>query len=157
MIRTTWLAAFFWIVLGAAGLYVLSRSATDYVASIASLQDLRWRVAQFVPPTDAGDGNAVIEIQNRSNLDLTISELELFLWSGNVTVAKTYGTGGLHTVRGSGRLDLPLTLVLIPAAMADARARASGQPQPWGLTGSYKVSTPLSDFNLRYQLRLETP
>ncbi|MBI5876188.1 MAG: hypothetical protein HZB53_00940 [Chloroflexi bacterium] len=155
--RSDWLAFGFWLLLGAGSLFALTQVGGDYVASIRSLRDLRWRVVRFVPPTERADGAAVIEIQNRSPLDLKISQLELFVWSGNVTVGKTYHALGERTVGAGATVELPLDLVVIPAALADARARADGKPQPWALTGSYKVTTPLSDFNLLYRLNLEMP
>ncbi len=155
--RTALLAALCWLALGVASLLVLTRLTDDYVTSIRSLQDLRWRVVRFVAPLGNADGVAEIEIQNRSRLDLKISQLELFLWSGNATVGKTYDAGGERLIRGGATLNLPLAFVINPGAMTDARARAGGQPQPWSLTGTYKVATPLSDFNLLYRLQLNLP
>lgn len=155
--RLDWRALALWLIVGAAGLYALSQTATDYVTSIRSLRDLRWRVVSFAPPGDKADGKAQIEIQNRSALDLTVSQLELYVWYGNVTVGRTYGVAGERRIAANSNLALPLDLVLNPGAMTDALSRAGGVPQAWALTGSYKVGTPLSDFNLLYRLNLEMP
>jgi len=155
--RSDWRSALLWLIVGAAALLLLSQVADDYVTSIRSLRDLRWRVAGFAPPGDTADGKAQIEIQNRSTLDLTISQLELYVWYGNVTVGRTYGEAGQRRVAANSSLTLPLDLVLNAGAMTDARARAGGNPQPWALTGSYKVGTPRSDFALLYRLNLEMP
>lgn len=155
--RASLLATLGWLALAAASLFMLARLSDDYLTSIRSLQDLRWRIVRFVPPADDGDGQAELEIQNRSRLDLTVSQLELFLWNGNVSVGKTYDAGGGRLIRGGESLGLPLALVVNAGAMADARARAAGQAPRWALTGNYKVSTPLSDFNLLYRLQLDLP
>jgi len=144
----------FWLSLAAASLFVIVRIADDYMTSIGSLQDFRWRIAQLDLPTDnALQTNIVLEIQNPSNLDLTLKELEIYLMDNNITVGKTYGRFEPRFIAAGETARVPLVIEITPAFLRDAKANARGSDQ-WRIVGSYKISTPLAENEFVYRLNM---
>ena len=146
----------FWTAVAAASLFVIARVGDDYLTSIRSLQELRWRVARFEPPApDAAETVLLLEVQNRSRLDLTLINPEIYLWYGIDTVGKTYGYNQTRTIASGTNAQIPFTLIVNSTEYAKARARTAPTANVWRLTGSYKVTTPLTDFDLLYRLQLD--
>lgn len=147
-----------WLALGALGAFAIARVAGDYVTSVRSLQDFRWRILRFAPPApDAAETVVVLEIQNGSQLDLTLINPELFLWYGIDSIGKTYGYNERHTIVSGSQAEIPFKLVINSAVYEKARARTSPPEGAWRLTGTYKITTPLTDFDLLYRLALDLP
>ncbi len=144
-----------WIVITAISLFAIVRVTDDYVTSVASLQNFRWRVAKFeTPANDSTQINLTLEVQNRSSIALSMKELEIYLWANDVTVGKTYGRFEAHTIQAGNFVRVPLVIEVSPTALRDAKTKAKGYDF-WRISGSYKVSTPLSDNDFLYRLNLD--
>src|SRR5438105_15496558 len=86
------LATFFWLILAFISTATLIRVRNEYVTTVRALQDSQWAIAQFDAPSESAErASLVLEIRNQSGLDLTLKELEVYLWLGEMTVGKTYG------------------------------------------------------------------
>ena len=148
------LSTFFWLVLALLSAATLVRVGNEYVTTVSSLQASQWAVSQFTMPADGAESTSlVLEIRNRSRLDLTVKELEVYLWLNDTTVGKTYARFEPHLVPRGVIERIPLIVELSPAVVREARAGPSGG-LPWRATGSYKISTPLTGSDFVYNLDL---
>src|SRR5438067_7964313 len=117
----------FFVLLGLAGVFVLVHVGSDYLATLASLQEFRWGVVGFAEPqAGASEAQLTLEVQNRSGLDLDFKDLEVYLWLQDKTVGKTYGRFETRTVSAHSTAHIPLTIVLDDAQLRDALAGAPG-------------------------------
>jgi len=145
----------FWLSLAVLSAATLTRAGSEYLTTINSLQDFRWAAAQFVvPPDDALRTSLSLDLQNASNIDLTVKDLEVYLWLGDTTVGKTYGRFEPHLVPHGTTERVPLVMELTPAFMRDARDKP-GSDLLWRVTGTYKVSTSLTGSDFVYHLRVD--
>jgi hypothetical protein len=149
------LSTLFWLFLAVLSTATLIRVADEYVTTVNSLQASQWAVSQFDVPADGAERtNLVLEIRNHSQLDLTVKELEVYLWLDDMTVGKTYGPFEPRLVPRGTVARVPLVIELMPAALSEARAKPAGS-LPWRATGSYKISTPLTGTAFVYYLNLD--
>lgn len=144
----------FWLFVAAASVLVIVRIADDYLTNIGSLQNFRWRIAQFDRPSDnAAQTNIVLEAQNRSNLDLTVKELEIYLWGNDITIGKTYDRFEPRFIKAGEVARVPLVIEVTASFLRDAKANAHGADQ-WRVTGSYKISTSRVENDFVYRLNI---
>ena len=144
----------FWLIVAAASLFALTRISDDYTQTIASLQKFDWRVGKFDLPAAGVDSTTLdIVIKNRSDVDLSIKDLEVYLWLNDRTVGKTYGQFVQQTVPVQQTVTLPLTIIMDTASLSDANRAANGAFF-WHISGSYKVHAPFADSDFVYRLVL---
>jgi LEA14-like dessication related protein len=145
----------FWLAVAASSLFALLRISSDYVATVTSLRDFEWRVTKLeTPQVGAARTNLEIEIRNRSNVDLPVKDLEVYLWLNEVTVGKTYGQFVTQNVQAHQAVVQPLTLEMDIASLRDA-LNNDGGVRLWHISGSYKVAAPFTDSNFVYHLMLD--
>ncbi len=142
-------------LIGLLSLFALVRVSSDYLSTINSIQNFRWRVAAFEPPTaDSTESRLTLEVQNRSNIDLDFKDLEVYLWLNDKTVGKTYGRFEARTIAAHANSHIPLTIQIDTNELRDTLAKNSGSTA-WSLTGSYKVGAPFAASDFLYRLRLD--
>ena len=145
----------FFVLLGLASVFVLVHVSSDYLGTLASLQDFRWGVAGFAEPqAGASEAHLTLEVQNRSGLDLDFKDLEVYLWLQDKTVGKTYGRFETRTVSAHSTAHIPLTILLDDAQLREALAGAPAE-RAWFITGTYKASAPFASNDFTYGLRLD--
>jgi LEA14-like dessication related protein len=145
----------FWLAVAASSLFALVHISDDYIATVTSLRDFEWRVTKFeTPKVGAEHVTLEIEIRNRSNVDLPVKDLEVYLWLNDVTVGKTYGQFRAQNVQAHQAVVLPLTIEMDVASLRDALDNDGGVLL-WHISGSYKVAAPFTDSNFVYHLMLD--
>jgi hypothetical protein len=145
----------FWLFLAVLSTATLIRVGDEYITTINSLENFQWSVSRFDVPSDNSERTTLIlEVQNHSRLDLTMKELEVYLWLDDTTVGKTYGRFEPYLVPRGTVERIPLDIELTPAVLRAARAEPAGG-LVWRATGSYKVSTPLTGSDFVYHLNLD--
>ncbi|MBI1801470.1 MAG: hypothetical protein HYR71_07570 [Chloroflexi bacterium] len=144
-----------WLLIAAVGLFTLVRIGSDYLSTIDSLQRFRWRTVQFtLPASDTSQTELILEAQNRSSLDLTMKDLEVYLWANDLTVGKTYGRFEPRPILSGQAESLRLLIQLDAGQLRDALAKAYPLGR-WRVTGSYKVTAPLAGVDFVYRLSLD--
>jgi LEA14-like dessication related protein len=145
----------FWLAIAIAAAIVLVHVSADYQNTIISLQDFRWAVVSFDAPTrDSATTNLVLEVQNPSAFSIDFKDLVVYVWLNGTTIGKTYDRFDTRTVQPHSRAQLPLTIVVDGASLADAM-RAGGGKMLWRATGTYKARAPFADGAFNYQLSLD--
>ncbi len=149
------IANILWLLIAIISLFAIMRVSYDYLTTINSLQNVRWRVASFdSPTTDATQTSVVLEVQNLSAVNFIFKDLEVFLWLNDMTVGKTYGRFEQRSLPPGTLMRLPLAVQIDPAHLRDAKAKARGNDR-WQISGSYKVSAPFAENDFVYHLRLD--
>ncbi len=144
-----------WLAVAAAGVLALVRVSMDYQDTISSLQNFRWAVISFDPPTpDSATTSLVLEVENPSPVNVDFKDLVVYVWLNDTTIGKTYARFDARTVPPHSKAQMPLTIVVDDASLAAAIRDSSGQRQ-WRATGTYKARAPFANSDFNYQLSLD--